>query len=339
MNCKKILARQTVIDRRRLTLAVGCWLGASGFPLPATAGDGDDRSVLSRAYDRMRRILSPEPSEGADLPAVPLAHNDANQVIDDMARRNDAPLRGFEKFKSGWYVGPGHTMLGNDPRLKNGGQWFLESYGTRFDVDRRMTAIMPWVVVADGERHSAQRTRVQLANVRLFLLQKSTNRWVSLGSSRGVRGDFYFKPELARSSGKRDLAVNDDGSVEIGFPESRDQVFHGWWTKGRLEIPVNPADIKAVFVSMQARLAPDHDRRQSSDVQLLMQVGADYYFSKDSTWNGVPAPAVVSSRLKLIKPDWQTISAMTFNDVGRSDPPGERGISRAEFERNPPPFH
>ncbi len=272
--------------------------------------------------------------------ALPLARNSAQQVIEDMGRRNDAPLRGFEKFKSGWYVGPGHTMLGNDPRLKNGGQWFLESYGKRFDLDRQMSAIMPWVVVADGVKHTAKDVRVQLANVRLFLLRRSTGKWVHLGTSRGVQGDFYYKPQLAHSSGKTDLRVNEDGSVVIGFPDSSDQVFHGWWTEGRLPIPFDPADIKAVFVTMQARLVDEREAatNERSTVQLLMQVGADYYRTRETTWDGVPAPAVVSSRLKLISTEWQSISAMTFNDVGRTDPPGSRGISKAEFLDNPPPF-
>ena len=51
-----------------------------------------------------------------------------------------APLRGFEKFDTGWYVGPGHTLLGNDPRLRHGGKWFVDAFGDRFDLDKPLIA-------------------------------------------------------------------------------------------------------------------------------------------------------------------------------------------------------
>lgn len=305
----------------------------------ATGVGEQESGFFGRILDRTKKMMRIEAPDEASA-AFAMADNSPKLVISDMANRNDAPLRGFERFTSGWYVGPGHTQLGNDPRLKNGGKWFLDSYGHQFDLEQHMTAIMPWVVIADGEKHQATNVQVQLANVKLFLLQGSTEKWVSLGSSRGVGGDFYFKPDLTRSSGLRKLRVKEDGSVAIGFPESRELVFHGWWTKGRIPIPFAPTDIRAVFVTMEGRLIqadpslPD-DRSEAS---LLMQIGADYYRSEDIPWAGVPAPAIVSSRFKLVTEKWQPISAMTFNDVGRTEPPGLRGISVDEFLENPPPL-
>jgi hypothetical protein len=69
-----------------------------------------------------------------------------------------------------------------------------------------------------------------------------------------------------------------------------------------------------------------------------MQIGADYYRSRESSWEGVPQPGVVSSRMKLVTDDWQTVSAMTFNDLGRTFPAGKRGIDKAEFLENLPPL-
>ncbi|MGE0799929.1 MAG: hypothetical protein AB7G13_23190 [Lautropia sp.] len=326
---------------RRRALAMLCAAAPWQWPAPAAAAGGasDERSLFTRVLDRGRKMFGLDPLESAEA-ATPLAPNDTALVIQDMDRRNDAPLRGFDQYTSGWFVGPGHTMLGNDPRLKNGGKWFIDGYGSRFDLERRMTAIMPWVLVTDGKRHVAGNFRVELANVRLFMLQGSTRRWHSLGSSRGVFGDFYFKPSMSRSSGLRDLRIRSDGSVAIRMPDSSDLAFHGWWTKGRVAVPFDPADIRAVFVTMQGRLVVDDPGRPDDRdrAELLMQIGADYYQSLDFKWDGVPAPAVVSSRLKRLGNGWQAISAMTFNDVGRTDPPGRRGIDKAEFLENPPPF-
>jgi hypothetical protein len=312
---------------------------AVGESRDVAAGEGGGDSLFARAVKRASDLLGIERSEKG-LPRAPLAAIDLDLVISDMARMNDAPLRGFEKFDSGWYVGPGHTLLGNDPRLRHGGKWFVDAFGDRFDLDKPMTAIMPWVVVADGRRHAARNVRVQLANVRLFLLQDSTRKWVSLGSSRGVEGDFFYKPELARSSGRRSLAVKSDGSADIGIPDAEDQIFHGWWTKGRTQIPFAPTDIRAVFISMQGRLVrpAGADADDTRKCELLMQIGADYYRTRDSTWDGVPQPGVAASRMKLVTDEWQSVSAMTFNDVGRTYPAGKRGIDKAEFLENPPPL-
>ena len=259
-------------QRRNLTILLGLAPWA-----PVVADDG----VLSRILDGGRRLLGLGPTDGPPYP--PRVANDAAQVIDDMDRRNDAPLRGFEKYTSGWFVGPGHTMLGNDPRLKNGGQWFIDGYGSRFDLEQRMTAIMPWVLVTDGVRHAASNVRVELANVGLYLLQDSTRRWVPLGQSRGVYGDFYFKPSMSHSTGRRDIRVRSDGSSAIRMPDSPDLAFHGWWTLGRVALPFAPTDIRAAFVTMQGRLVVDDPARPDDRgrAELLMQVGADYYRSLD----------------------------------------------------------
>ncbi|NLD54116.1 MAG: hypothetical protein GX652_05585 [Burkholderiaceae bacterium] len=295
--------------------------------------------MFSRLFRQVGELVG-APGRAEALPAIPLARNSTETVLEDMGRRNDARIPGYEKHTSGWYVGPGHTLLGNDPRLRNGGDWFRDSYGDRFDLDRRLTAAMPWIVLAEGDSNKAVNAKVQLANVRFFFLRGSTREWISAGTSRGVGGDFFFKPELARSTGFRDLSAQCDGSTLVGLPRSDNQLFHGWWTKGRVDIPVPLDDIRAVYVSMQGRLVLA-DEKAADDLdkaRIMMQIGADYYQSRDIGWKGVPVPAIVLSRFKYVTREWQPINALTFNDVGRTDPPGDRGISREEFLRNPPPL-
>ena len=330
--------------RRAATLATrisGIWLLTCfqvAFGSPGTEGCPDD-GMFSRMFRQVTELVGGQRRPEA-LARVPLARNTPELVLSDMGRKNDARIPGYEKYESGWYVGPGHTLLGNDPRLKNGGDWFIKAYGDRFDLERRLTATMPWVVIAEGEANKARNAKVQLANIRFFFLRGSTREWVSAGTSAGVGGDFYFKPELARSTGFRSLTAHCDGSTLVGLPRSDNQLFHGWWNRGRVDIPVPLDDIRAVYVSMQGRLVVA-DEKAPDDLdkaQIMMQIGADYYPSREVGWNGVPAPAIVLSRLKLVTREWQPINALTFSDVGRTDPPGKRGISREEFLRNPPPL-
>jgi hypothetical protein len=330
------------VSRPPRTSLAGWLAGLSLVVLAPQVGyacEGEE-GFFARTIAKVGGYIGVKPDEEG-LPPLPVVKNSVELVLADMDKKNDALVPGYERFESGWYVGPGHTLLGNDPRLKNGGDWFTKSYGTRFDLEKRMTAAMPWILLADGKANQARNVKVQLANVRFYLLQNSTRKWISLGSSRGVAGDFYFKPELARSSGHRSLTRQCDGSTVVGMPQSGDQLFHGWWTKGRIDLPVSPDDIRAIYVSMQGRLvkadaamADDRDK-----AEIMMQIGADYYQSREITWNGVPAPAIVGSRLKRLTGDWQAVNALTFNNVGRTDPPGDRGISREEFLQNPPPLN
>src|SRR5690606_29166663 len=154
-------------------LAGACLLACAGSVLAAPPGrDCADDGMFSRLFRQVGELVG-APGRAEALPAIPLARNSTETVLEDMGRRNDARIPGYEKHTSGWYVGPGHTLLGNDPRLRNGGDWFRDSYGDRFDLDRRLTAAMPWIVLAEGDSNKAVNAKVQLANVRFFFLRGS----------------------------------------------------------------------------------------------------------------------------------------------------------------------
>jgi hypothetical protein len=111
------------------------------------------------------------------------------------------------------------------------------------------------------------------------------------------------------------------------------QDLHGWY--GRREA-IQGWDIKAVFVTMQARLVVDNpwladDRWRA---RYLFDVGADYY--PELANSSVFLPGVGVSRAKLIRSDWQSFNFVTLNDVGKQEPGG--GIASSELWNNPPPL-
>jgi hypothetical protein len=122
-------------------------------------------------------------------------------------------------------------------------------------------------------------------------------------------------------------------------PPSGDLHFHGWCCARSLPAP---ADIAAIHITLQARLAV-HDGGQPDDrsaARYLVQVGGDYYPDASMnlnafapvTWN----PGIGLSRSKLIGNAWQSYSFTTI-DVGVQDP-GGAAISEAELRRAPPPL-
>jgi hypothetical protein len=260
--------------------------------------------------------------------------NAVETVVSDMRLRNDLPLRGYEGRTVGWYVGPGIVQLGNDPRMTNAPRWFKQSHPT-FVSDTYMRAFLPWVVIFDGAGHAAVNTRVELRNMRAFHKSRATGAWRQIGHSPGLSGYATPKSTLLSGTVAEDKRTRPGGSVEIKPPADPKYAWHGWWDRGR--VAIDPQDLAAVFVTVQARLVPDDpalpDDRASA--RLLLQVGADYYYDEKWRWT-VGAPGVGTSRSKLVKNDWQAFNLFTFSDVGEQDPGG--GISEAEFRRAPPPL-
>ena len=260
--------------------------------------------------------------------------NTVDTIVNDMRLRNDLVLRGYEDKTTGWYVGPGHVMMGNDPRLSNSPSWW-KSYNSGNVSSEYLKALLPWVVLFDGVGDAATNTRVQIRNFRAFYKSKSSGQWVSLGVSAGAEGYVYGKSSLFGATTPENRRVSSDGSAEIKPPEDRNYAWHGWWQKSRATI--NPTDIAAVFITLQSRLTVDDPSKPDdrAKARLLIQVGSDYYRDVNTNW-GFIVPSIATSRSKLVTPEWQAFSATTFSDVGVQEPGG--GITEAAFRAAPPPL-
>ncbi len=279
-------------------------------------------------------VVAPLPGDTSPSIASTGLVNSLDTIANDMRLRNDLVLRGYENMKVGWYVGPGYVNMGNKPRTSNTGQWFKDAY-PEWVNDNPLRAILPWLVLFDGVGHASTNTRVHFRNMKAFYKSKRTGQWVSWGSSPGVSGHPTPKSYLMNGSIPEDKRVNSDGSVELKPPTDSSLAWHGWWSLGRVSI--DPADIDAVFLTVQARLVADNPSLPDdrSAARLLIQIGADYYIDTNTSWT-VPTPGVGVSRAKLITNDWQAFSFTTFSDVGIQEPGG--GITEAAFRANPPPL-
>jgi hypothetical protein len=273
-------------------------------------------------------------SGGTTGTAAPATVNSLDTIVADMRLKNDLTLRGYEQRTVGWYVGPGYNQMGNDPRSSNTADWFKKAYPA-FINDNYMRAVLPWLVLFDGEGHAATNTRVHVRNIRAFYKSRRTGQWISYGTSAGASGYGTPKTDLFGGSLREDKRTNADGSVEIKPPADINYAWHGWWSLGR--VTIDPTDIAAMFVTLQARLVVDDASRPDdrSRARLLVQVGADYYPDPSTGWPGAN-PAVATSRVKLVKNEWQSFNMTTFSDVGIQDPGG--GISEVAFRAAPPPM-
>ncbi|MDO4905711.1 MAG: hypothetical protein Q4A16_09220 [Lautropia sp.] len=259
--------------------------------------------------------------------------NSVQTIIDDMRLANDSKLAGVNQ-SYGWAKGPGHVVMGNNPRGSNTPSYW-SPYNTAYKSDAYWKAVIPWVVVFDGEGNQATNTRVQMRNLKLYIKRKSTNKWDKLVDER-VSGANYPKSLQGDNVTTPDLRYETDGTRSV-LPSGGNNLFHGWGNIANLD----GWDVQAVFVTMQARLVVNDTSKPDdrSKARYLIHIGGDYY---PETWTRVshlaPSyyfPGIGLSRAKFVTNEWQSYNFANL-DIAVQEPGGS--ITTQELRSNPPPL-
>jgi len=252
-----------------------------------------------------------------------------------MRQMNDFTLKGYESFKNGWYVGPGETVMGNNPNFNNNPSWSI-FYNNPSYAGVVAKAMLPWVVIFDGVNHAASNVAVEMRNMRAYVKKRSNGQWSLLGGPTKVTGTMYGKPNTGLPATGEIVVSSTNTSATIKVPENSGYFWHGWWNAGR--IAVDPYDIDAFVVTVEARLVVADSSRPDdrARAQVGLQVGADYYLDTQQYFRESYAPAIGVSRTKTITNEWQGFNYATLSDVGAQQPGG--GITEAALRAAPPPL-
>jgi hypothetical protein len=249
---------------------------------------------------------------------------------------NDTALAGVPS-NYGWARGPGHVVMGNDPRGTNTPSWWTVN-NSYYKSGAYWNAVLPWFVVFDGVGNAASNTRVQLRNLKLYIKSKRSNTWNLITSSTGVGGELYPKSLQGSDTTSPNVRTESDGSTSV-LPPSGNLVFHGW---GGGITQIDGADVGALFITVQARLVKDRasGADDRSAAKYLVHVGGDYYPDRSTrTSDLAPSyyfPGIGVSRAKLVSNEWQAFNFSTL-DVGVEDP-GGGVMTEAQLRAAPPPL-
>ncbi len=274
---------------------------------------------------------------GTSTPAAATtgAINSIDTIVNDMKLNNDVVLAGVPSSR-GYAAGPGHVIMGNDPRGSRTPNWWNPA-NSYYKSGAYWNHITPWMVIFDGVGNAASNTRVEMRNMKAYYKSRSTGQWVLL-SQGAVDGSNYPKTLIGSNVTPPDIRSVGGGVVSVR-PPNGDSVFHGWCCARTLPAP---ADIAAIHITLQARLTV-HDASRPDDraaARYLVQVGGDYYPDGGTNINAFAPdyfnPGIGLSRSKLVGNAWQSYSFTTIN-VGVQDP-GGASISEAELRRAPPPL-
>jgi hypothetical protein len=175
-------------------------------------------------------------------------------------------------------------------------------------------------VYEDAKGSSATNTRVQLKNIKTYVLSKKDGTWRLVQESADVQGAAYREDFIDDINKPANVRAEDEGisvKLEPGYN------FHYWPPTGRADI--DPEDIAGVFTTMQARLITDDETKPDdrAEARYLLSMGADYWLNATAQWDQWKTNGDVAiAKFKYVTAAWQAFNMISVaEDVLRENPP------------------
>lgn len=268
--------------------------------------------------------------------------NSVDAIVGDMTLENDAELDGIPDLM--WATGPqpAAVLMGADPRGCKMHSWWLDKSEVRAghkDCDL-WTTFIQWFVIYEGAGNAGHNVRVETREPKTYFLSKSSGKWTLLGQHPSTSWFLAGKSDIIGVDGAVDERTGAEGAVAIKVPVGSSHVHHGVWPLGRIDISDVVSDIEAVFSTVQARLVVDEAGKADdrSRAILLMNSGADYYPTHESTAGDTFPPGAGTSRAKRITNDWQAFNFATISAARQDYVGAPASIATEAFRANPPPL-
>lgn len=238
-------------------------------------------------------VTSPPSSGAQQVPAISVAA----QIADDMTGNNEGYPHGVP-LSWDFAVAP-VVEQGNNAN----GQQAITSWG---------------VIYVASQGNPAKNTRVNIRDMQLYLLQKSTGKWLLLQNTSTPEGGAYPE-DYQGNSINADIRKESDGTISVTAGNGYN--FH-FYPADRGAI--NPKDIGGAVAIFQARLiianpALADDR---SIAQYLAGAGADYYPSVSGP--GIENNAsVANGKMKYVQSSWRSyaMTTLTEEQLAENPPP------------------
>lgn len=247
--------------------------------------------------------LSCEKSKDNDKPTPPEVKDIPNSIeiiVDDMTLPHEEKAHGLP-LHCDWALRP-RVNMGNNPG--------------------DFKAMIAWgQVYEDIHGNPASNTRVQIRNIKAYILSRKDNQWHTIQDSKLVEGRAYledFADDVSIPAATREEA---DGSISIKAGNGYN--FH-FWTPSRASI--DPSDIAGVFTTVQARLIIDNPSLPDdrANARYLLNMGGDYWLDLDAQWDYWKTNGDIGiGRFKYVKAGWQSFNMVTLteNELRNNPPP------------------
>jgi hypothetical protein len=263
----------------------------------------------------------PEPTPGAG------ATNSINEIIADMQSLNEASSSFGPKFSALSYAG----SVIPDGGVNRVGGWAM--------------------IVAQAGGTQATNTRVAVKDFNVYILRRSTNKWVQISYNPVYNGDPGTFTAAVYGTGAvcpSGCHLGSDGKTcDCDYLKSTNlrpeallaavsamipnNIYYQPWSFGNFSYT---GDVKALFATYQVCLIVHNpggvdDRAKA---KYVANAGADWY--RDRSWSHDAG----NSRWKVVTNDWRSVNFITIK--GSVYPNGDEGsvMSADDLRKNPPPF-
>jgi hypothetical protein len=188
-------------------------------------------------------------------------------------------------------------------------------------------AIVPWFTAFEARGNRARNSRVQIRNLRLFILSNRTRKWLQVDHRLRPYVALWKYPFVAAGPACGRVAqLERDGGLSLvpDYPF----FIHGWGDARSIDA----SDVGATFIAMDFRLIIDDPRRKDDRnvARYVVDVGADYYPDQTLRWSLDYAPGVGNGRMLLARRQWRTATLVVPNK--------DHGITYEKLHQNPPPL-
>jgi len=169
--------------------------------------------------------------------------NTIETIIDDMRLPHEGAPHGVPA-SYGWSRRP-IVQMGNDPK--------------------NFRALLPWgQLYEDAEGSKAVNTRVELRDLRAYVLSRRDGKWRLVVATRAPQGAAYAENFVEDAHRRTELRPEADGGVSVTAGGGYN--FHFW---GDHRVEIDPSDIAGVFTTCQARLVVDDPSRPDDRARAL----------------------------------------------------------------------
>ncbi|MBI1891585.1 MAG: RICIN domain-containing protein [Burkholderiales bacterium] len=185
--------------------------------------------------------------------------------------------------------------------------------------------VLTWFTAFEAQGNGATNTRVQIANLRFYILSQNTRTWKQYDMKAAPGVDIWQYPfnYTGGSSG-----VRNESSGGISIKPKYPNFHHGYGNS----VNITPQDVRAVYVAMDFRLAVDDPNKPDdrASAKYVVDTGGDYWPGNgQGDWSLGYAPGMGNGRMLLATSSWRTATMIIPNP--------NYGATMAEMKSNPPP--
>lgn len=186
---------------------------------------------------------------------------------------------------------------------------------------------LSWYTAYEAKGNAATNTRVQVRNLRMYVLLESTRKWKLIDTVAAPYTELWKYP-FAYAGDFKAASVRTETSGGYSVKPVYPKFHHGYGTKKA----VIPWDVRAVYIAMDFRLVVNNpalpDDRYKA--RYVVNAGGDYYPGNGVSWGVNYAPGIGGGRYLLATNNWRTANMLVPNK--------SMGATLTELRTNKPPM-